>query len=670
MLFNVFKQAVAAQFAKMQQYPLFRTGVDKDARWAEYLNSFPEGTNPKFRERTEHDCQCCRSFIRSVGDVVAIIDGKMVSIWDVKIGGFYQVVADAMSALVKSEPIKDVFLHTQPTAGVNKNYENSDDGVITWEHFFINIPDALIVKEDDLASTLGEIRSTYDVMFRGLTELTVESLDTVLELIDQNSLLRGAEHKGAVEAFLKLKQEFDAIEHQWQKEWFCWTRVKTVAYPVARIRNSAIGSLLVDLSNGDDLEGSVKSYETKVGGDNYKRPTALVTESMKKKAKEKIQELGLMSALERRYASINDITINNILFADRAARKVIEGDVFDTIGASAVNLKSFDKVEEVTIENFIANILPKADSIEVMLENRHSSNLVSLIAPVDPTARNMFKWDNRFSWSYTGDVADSIKERVKAAGGNVTGELCCRLAWDYADDLDFHMKEPDGGHIHFGNRRSLSRCGGMLDVDANGIDGPRPNPVENIFYNRLSTMKEGQYDLIVHNYSRRSDGVGFVVELDILGDVSTINYNKTLKSGEQIRVARFNYTKAGGLKIVESLPSSSTSKNVWNVPTQTFNKVNVVMMSPNFWDGREVGNKHYFFMLENCLNDGQARGFYNEFLIPELNEHRKVLEIVGSKMKTEESDKQLSGLGFSSTQRNSVLCRVKGSFSRVVKIVF
>jgi hypothetical protein len=31
---------------------------------------------------------------------------------------------------------------------------------------------------------------------------------------------------------------------------------------------------------------------------------------------------------------------------------------------------------------------------------------------------------------------------------------------------------------------------------------------------------------------------------------------------------------------------------------------------------------------------------------------------------------QLSGLGFSSTQRNSVLCRVSGSFSRVIKIVF
>ena len=75
-------------------------------------------------------------------------------------------------------------------------------------------------------------------------------------------------------------------------------------------------------------------------------------------------------------------------------------------------------------------------------------------------------------------------------------------------------------------------------------------------------------------------------------------------------------------------------------------------------------------MLDGCLNDGKARGFFNEFLVDELTQHRKVIEMVGSKMKTDHSERQLSGLGFSSTQRNSLLCRVKGSFSRVIKIIF
>ena len=75
-------------------------------------------------------------------------------------------------------------------------------------------------------------------------------------------------------------------------------------------------------------------------------------------------------------------------------------------------------------------------------------------------------------------------------------------------------------------------------------------------------------------------------------------------------------------------------------------------------------------MMEGCINEGSARGFFNEYLSEDLTAHRKVLEMVGSAMKTAESPNQLSGIGCSSTQRNSVMCRVTGNFARVVKVVF
>ena len=57
--FTIFKEAVRRQFDKMSKQDLFVTAVDKEDLWSTYLGSFPEGTNPMFRERTEHDCQCC-----------------------------------------------------------------------------------------------------------------------------------------------------------------------------------------------------------------------------------------------------------------------------------------------------------------------------------------------------------------------------------------------------------------------------------------------------------------------------------------------------------------------------------------------------------------------------------------------------------------------------------
>ncbi|MCI4438128.1 MAG: hypothetical protein JHC33_15080, partial [Ignisphaera sp.] len=265
------------------------------------------------------------------------------------------------------------------------------------------------------------------------------------------------------------------------------------------------------------------------------------------------------------------------------------------------------------------------------------------------------------------------KERVKKAGGKIEGDLCCRLAWNYTDDLDFHMKEPGNGHIYFSNRRTKSPCGGILDLDANGADGVRSDPAENIYYSDKKTMKEGSYKLSVNNYNRRSGNnkdIGFDVEVEFDGDIHSFHYDKVIKTGEFVEVATIDYSKTNGFSISKSLPSSKSVKMNWEVASQSFKKVNVMMLSPNYWDGAGIGNKHYFFMLEGCKNDGTVRGFYNEFLNSELDKHRKVLEVVGSKMRTEEENDQLSGVGFSSTQRNSILIRVTGTFARIVKVNF
>jgi hypothetical protein len=670
--FNVFKVAVAKQFTRMQKHQLFRVDVDKDKLWSSYLGAFPEGSNPLFRKRTEHDCSCCRQFVRAVGDVVAIIDGKVESIWDIRVDDSnFQAVSNAMSALVKPQKICDIFLHWEKKAGTDKNFEQLTESVKSWEHFFLNIPVENVMKKADIPSTLNGPRTTRDVLLRSLTEITDDAVETVLELISQNSLYRGEEHKYAITEFYRLKKQFAGLSTDKDREIFTWSNLKTTAGSVAKIRNTSIGTLLMDLSGGKELDQAVRSFEAMVAPQNYKRPTALVTKAMIQNAKEKLNELGLTSALERRFATLTDITVNNILFADRSAKKVLTGDVFDDLAASVgASVKNLDKIEEVTIDRFLKEVLPKIDSIEVMMENAHSGNLVSLIAPVDPSAGRLFKWDNNFSWSYNGGVADSIKERVKKAGGNVSGEFCNRLAWFNHDDLDFHMEEPGNGTIMFSNK-GPSPCGGRLDVDMNAGRGTTREPVENIYYNTIKGMKEGIYTLKVHQFAKREDkDVGFEAEVDILGTTLHFAYDKAVRQGEYIQVAKFQYSKKDGLSVIESLPSSRTVRTVWGVPTNTFRKVNVVMMSPNFWDDKTVGNKHYFFMLDGCINDTPARGFLNEFLKEELNAHRKVFEVVGAKMTVQPSPDQLSGLGFSSTQKNSLVCRVQGKFTRTIKVVF
>lgn len=666
MNFLLFKQAVARQFAFMLKYPLFIVDIEGDTLWDTYLQSFPEGTNPIYRERTEHDCNCCKQFIRNAGKVVAIIGDEVVSIWDIApTGTGYDTVAKALLAVVRSRSIVNVYKHYERSVGTDKSFEQLVDGQKAWEHFSINLPASAVIRKGMLPTLWGQKRTAYDMLTRALTTISDEAIDIVLELIQQNSIYRGAEHAPTVQRFKNMVERSKSFRHN--RNVFVWKEVEAGDQGVIMIRNSVIGTLLVDLSEGVSLERAVASFESKVAPANYKRPTALVTKSMIESAKKKVNELGLLSALERRYATIDDIRINDILFADSKARRSIVKDAFDEL-ASTVKVKpKLAGTEVVTIEKFIADILPTVTTVELLVENRHAGNLVSLIAPVDPTAPSMFKWNNSFSWAYSGDMADSIKERVKQAGGNVTGELCCRLAWDYTDDLDFHMYELNN-HLFYGNKSTVN--GGQLDVDAN-CDTNRlsEHPVENIFYKTTEKMRRGEYTLAVENYCRRSGGRGFEVEIDLFGTVYSFEYDKVVATNGRVDVAKIIKSQTS-IEVKPILSSTKASKVLWGVNTQTFVPVTVMMLSPNFWEGASTGNKHYFFMLDGCRNEGTARGFFNEYLKSELDPHRKVIEMVGSRMHTELSERQLSGLGFSSTQRNSVTCRVTGSFTRNLTITF
>ena len=75
-------------------------------------------------------------------------------------------------------------------------------------------------------------------------------------------------------------------------------------------------------------------------------------------------------------------------------------------------------------------------------------------------------------------------------------------------------------------------------------------------------------------------------------------------------------------------------------------------------------------MLKDCINDERPSGMFNEFLVQDLYEHRKVMEALGSKLRVEDNNDQLSGVGFATDKRNEVIVKVIGATERVLKIKF
>jgi hypothetical protein len=653
---------------------LFTMDTDSHKIWDLYLDSFPEGTNNIFRERREYDCSCCKQFIRSFGNVVAIEKNKLISIWDFETNDDkYQPVIDALSAYVKSVSIKDVFVTKDRVFGTGYSHEQFEDGTThRWDHFRIKLPVKFLTdSHKSEASLMGSLRDTRNVFKRSLDEISADAIETILDLVSQNSLYKGHEWNAVLTKFLKLHKEYNALGED-EKELYCWSVSVEIGGVIGKIRNHSIGVLLTDITDGIDLDVAVKRYESIVAPTNYKRPKAIFTKKMISEAKKTIERLGFLDSLGRRHANIEDITVNNILFANKDSLKKITGDVFDELENEVPIQKQFKHVEEVNIETFVSDILPRTTNIELFFENKHTSNLMSLIAPkVDsPT---MFKWDNNFSWAYNGNITDSMKQRVKAAGGNVEGVLRFSIQWneenDNGNDFDAHCNEPNGNHIWYKNAKVKHPSTAMLDVDI--IDPGNKTAVENITWTNINKMQEGEYMFSVHNFSHRGGTSGFRAEIEYDGQIYSYDYGKAIGQGENVIVAKVEFSREKGVKFIESLESSVSPKTEWGIQTQVFHPASVFMFSPNYWDEQKgIGHKHYFFILKNCINDNRPNGFFNEFLKEDLMEHKRVFEALGSKMKVDESNIQLSGLGFSSTKRNYVICKIQGHMERTIKLTF
>lgn len=663
--FHSFASSVKTRFDHMSKGELYVT-IDGNAVWEKYLASFPEGTNPIYKERTEHDCSCCKHFVRNIGNVVSIVDGEVQTIWGGKISDpTYAVVAVELDEFVRQQVITGVFRTSETKYGAEKSTQLLPDfSIKKWDHFHATVNPRHVTRE--VGTIVGDLNTTFAVFKRGLDELSEDAFVDVIDLINQNALYRGAEFKGILQEFQRMQRVYKKLKTEQERAVYVWQNVNSAA---SRFRNTAIGTLIQDLTESGDLEGSVRSFESKVAPTNYKRPTALITPKMVKEAMAQITELGLEEALQRRFAKLSDVSVNNVLWVDGEVQSKMKGGIESLLMETAKKVtKINDKdVESIDIATFMEKVVPKAAGMELLVTNQLQSNFVSLTAPVHENSGDLFKWNNNFAWSYDGNITDSIKEKVKKAGGNVTNaKLRISLAWFNFDDLDIHVTTPRGHTICFYNKRE---DGGVLDVDMNAGSGHSRTPVENVSF---ISVQDGEYTVAVNQYRQRdTSDVGFVIEVESAGKIHQFTHGAVVRNHKVALTLTVKNGTVVDVKLATGIKGGSISQEKWGVNTETFVKVNTLMFSPNFWDDNKVGNKHWFFILDKCQNPDNIRGIYNEFLKSDLEKHRKVFEVLGDKTKCKFQDEQLSGIGMSSTKNESLTVRVTGAkLNKVYKVLF
>lgn len=699
-----FNKKVQEKFTEMSKTgKLFRVELTGQQIWDLYLSSFSKEDNPIFRDpnSTSKNCNHCNNFIRRYGNIVSVDENyKITTMFDIDIDNEFKNTGKILSKAIKTSKITEVFFETfnelnslpyesctksnkifqLGTASNPKRYtkeESEKYGIVkpnevrTFNHIHLFINKEFVdTSGNSVESIMGNYRDAKNVFQRAMEIISLDTLKLVKDLINQGSLLDGTAHLYKIEQIIPLKEEYDSLSTKQRDNW-CW--VKSYKLPFAKFKNELIGVLCSELSEGEELNKACQSWNKRVDPANYMKVTAPITKKQIEEARTFVEENGYTESFNRRFATIDDIKVSEILHSNVGEGKIKSVSIFDNVKSTSTRHKrnEFDGVEEVTIDKFMKDILPSCSSVEAFLTNNHHGNLVSLTtASVNGQSKPIFKWDNNYSWTFNGNLAgkSQLKEAVKDAGGNVSGVLRFSISWNKngTDILDFdaHALEPTGNHIYFGSYKGQkTSMSGMLDVD---MIRPQKMGVENIVWDNLSKMKDGEYRFTIVNYDS-GNNTGFEAEIEFNGEIFHYEKGGNVKGNTPIAVVTL---KKGQFTIRHYLPETNSSREIYGLETNQFHKVNLICLSPNHWGKNNVGNKHYFFMINNCKSPVPIRSFHNENLLPELSKHRKVLEVLGATNMIETSNKQLSGIGFNSTVRDELIVKLQGTHKRVIKIKF
>lgn len=702
---------------------LFRSSVTGRELWNLYMKGF--GKDPVYRdpESSVHNCNCCRNFIERYGNVVAI-DLKTYQVqtyWDCidlltadEKAEYSKSLKSMVEALLKA-PIANTFSETYDflnsvpyekckrtnqrfRLGIEKNLKMYTDAeaakfgvvkagrVYEYPHFSLSVPKSCIdMTGASEASLMAKHRDAKESLGK-LMEIPVETYELVNELINQDSILNGKPYQDRLKRVIKIHKEYNKIKPEDRDNWL-WVTSRDL--DCVSLWGNVLGTLIKDLASGTDLNSACRSWNQKVDPVNYMKAKAPITQRQIDEAKKFLTDNGYVDSFTRRMATLVDIKSEDIKYLGTSGKSVKVLNVLDNLTPTAQsNAKPLDKdkLQEVSIEDFMNSILPGSKDVQIYFENSQVKNLMTLTTAADKENKKIFKWSNNYSWTYNGGLAGKsmITQAVKAAGGQTQAVVRCSLVWNEKGDaphtdLDIHcMENTLNDHVYYGSYqvgRGLtdytgfrkSKGGGLLDLD---IQDPVRQcnggiAAENIFY--PVSIADGKYCFFARNFNGGSNN-GAKAEIQVGDQIynyeikghlnNTTDYvlaTITFKGGQVVNIEQSSYFTGGvGFK-----------QKVWDINTQEFHKVSMVCLSPNYWKEPGVGNKHYFFFIDGAKCPDKIRSFHNENLSSELLTHRKVMEVLGNTVYAESIDGQLSGLGFNATVREEAVLKVDGKLLKI-----
>lgn len=644
--------------------PLFTT--DAADLYAAFLAALP------IEERQYHTCHACRRFVDTFGGLVTVGENGETrsALWDDSDAPeLYQTSIRAMLKKIGKAKVTGVFYSSLPVWGQPVTGE--------WHHLSATPTRAMIHTDRTLTAFQrgAEQRENYGTLCRALADFTTEMLSTAVTFLKTEALYRSERVLGVAEWLFKLQQQRSATKGS-RRDNITWRAVANAPAGLCHPRSSMIGTLLEDIAAGMGFDQIKERFAAKMNPTQYQRAQAAPSAGAIKQAEKLFDDLGLAPALKRRYATLEELPSNAVVWnptVKKESARATNG-VFGHLQPKGIAPAAALAVPSVTLtwDKFQRTVLPTAHEIEVLIPPS-ADRFMALVTAADQDAPPILQWDtpearNAFSWYYASGIDAEMRRRLVRAGGRFEDvDIRASLMWNNRNDLDLHCITPHGAQIYYGNKQAC-RFGGWLDVDMN-VSGETDEPVENIRWAK-GRAQNGHYQFFVNHYRTHygAHRTPFTVEIEVDGRVFTVSSESGIANPSNhipsmVRVADFMYARGGIVEMGATLRTAATSPNAWGVTPGSYVPVTTIVRSPNLWSEQpqEQHGKHVFFLLRDCRDtqQGVGRGFFTEMLKSELRPVRSVLEAYNATASID-GEPTTCGIGISSAATGNITLRVDG----------
>lgn len=382
--------------------PLYETDADRGVLWNTYLAYLA----PEIRQ--EHTCFCCQHFFKLYAHLVYFEDGVMKSV-------FWKA---AECAAENKSAVEALELAVQSKRATNRFWI---DGVCAGEyvkggfdHIAAKLPDTATVTSGMTAyARIGKNKEDLKNMRVSLNTLNRKTVQTALTLLKSGKLARSEVAISQAEFLLSL--------YSMDKMQFLLA-VSEAPDGFLHPRSSMISTLLEDIEKGKNTEQISASWALKMDPLAYQRPQAAPSGGQIERAEKLFAEMGLATALQRRWAGPEDLDPHAFWMPPAAKEQATKGLFGHLKTKQSGELLVSQQPVEITFTKFLKSVLPTAEAVQLI-----SGSVYGCSAASDLNSKPLLQWDdggaNRKTYSlwaqtaYTLELADfGVKSGVEIRG--------------------------------------------------------------------------------------------------------------------------------------------------------------------------------------------------------------------------------------------------------------